>query len=136
MDAHRKWLDDEGDTLAQPEESQSPVVVGARQERRQLDFRPRKGNPHFNGGRGKSVEYGYLIDIDYALDFTELVLTYSLYRVTIRGRNLEGLLHRIQSHHAALVVETGDAMHAARVQPDRQLVTGLAMEPRAKSDEE
>jgi hypothetical protein len=128
MDARRKWLDDDAETLAEPE-AHAPVKIGARQEKRQIDFVPRKGNRAFNHGRGKSIEYAHLLDIDYELDYGELVLNFTHCRIIAQGRNLEVLKHLIQSHHADTVrEESADPMHAARANPLRFAVTALILE--------
>jgi hypothetical protein len=124
-DAWRKWVDNDGETLEAPDEH-GAVRIGANQEKRQIGFVPTPRNLGFNNGRGVSFEYAHLIRVDFTLDYSELVLTFSTARVTVQGRDLKGLLSQIQAHVVDLV-EQSDPMHAL-ADPIRFHVTGLLLE--------
>lgn len=128
-DAWRKWLADDGETIADtpPPERHGAVRIGASQEKRQIAFLPLPRNKAFNRGRGVCFEYAHLLRVDFALDYSELVLTFATDRVTVRGRDLKGLLDQIGTHVAGLV-EQADPMHG-RADPLRFAVTGLLIEP-------
>jgi hypothetical protein len=124
-DAWRKWVDNDSETLEAPE-THGAVRIGASQEKRQIGFVPTPRNKAFNNGRGVSFEYAHLIRVDFTLDYSELVLTFSTARVTVQGRDLKGLLSQIQAHVVDLV-EQSDPMHAL-ADPLRFHVTGLLLE--------
>jgi hypothetical protein len=124
-EAWRKWVDSDGETLPAPEEH-GAVRIGASQEKRQIGFVPTPRNKAFSNGRGISFEYAHLMHVEFALDYSELVLVFSTARVTVQGRDLKGLLGQIQAHVVDLV-EQSDPMHALAT-PLRFHVTGLVLE--------
>lgn len=125
-DAWRKQLDDGEDTLTAPD-AHGAVRIGARQEKRQLAFIPTARNKAFNRGRGLSLEYAHFLWVDFALDYSELVLGFTTDCVTIQGHDLKGLYDLIRAHMVDLV-EQADPMHAL-ADPLRFAVTGLLLGP-------
>jgi hypothetical protein len=70
-----------------------------------ITFYPLQKNRAFNDGYGLSLAYHHLDSIDFALDYSELVLHFSFCTITLKGGDLRNLFDLILSHDASKIVQ-------------------------------
>lgn len=97
-----------------PEGSRAYSVTSAdRLRKAMVEFR-------FLGGNAKALAYSYLIGIDFDPS-AGVVLDFSQYRVTLRGRNLRPVFENLAAHRVAFVRES-DALQAAATAAEGETV--------------
>lgn len=90
-------------------------------------FVPLAGNREFNDGRGKALAYSHLYSVDFSLDYTELVLTFSGHIVRVKGRQLKNILRELEDHRCPLI-EQADPIQATTKGAEEAVVLGLEIE--------
>jgi hypothetical protein len=124
VQATRARVEPEG--KPESEESQGETREGARAysvtsaDRRQkamVEFR-------FLGGNAKALAYSYLIGIDFDPS-VGVVLDFSQYRVTLRGRNLRPVFENLAAHRVAFVRESDPLQAEATAAEGETVVTAI-----------
>jgi hypothetical protein len=70
-----------------------------------ITFYPLQKNRAFNDGYGLSLAYHHLDAVDFALDYSELLLHFSFCTITLKGGRLRDLFDLIRSHEASRIVQ-------------------------------
>lgn len=93
------------------------VSSADRRQKAMLEFR-------FLSGNAKALAYSYLIGIDFDPS-AGIVLDFSQYRVTVRGRNLGPLFENLAAQRVAFVRETDGLQAEATVAEGDTVVTRI-----------